>query len=92
MKAVFVKVSKALGLLKHAIKFNTKGNFKNSVHSIVEPHFRYCCSVWGCAGATKIKQLQRLQNHAARIVTNCSNDTPSKNLFWKNLTGRPLTN
>ena len=40
--------------------------------SIVEPHFRYCCSVWGCAGTTEINRLQKLQNRAARIVTNRS--------------------
>ena len=39
---------------------------------IVEPHFRYCCSVWGCFGKTRIDNLQKLQNRAARIVTNSS--------------------
>ena len=37
---------------------------------IVEPHFRYCCSVWCCCGKTCLNQLQKLQNRAARIVTN----------------------
>ena len=55
----------------------------------MEPHFRYCCSVWGCAGSTEINQLQKLQKRAARIVTNSSYDAPSKPLIeelgWKTI-------
>ena len=40
---------------------------------IVEPHFPYCCSVWGCCGVTEINQLQRLQNWAGS-----ANDTKEK--------------
>ena len=43
--------------------------------SIVQPHFSYCCSVWGCFGATKLTNLQKLQNRAARIVTGSPFDT-----------------
>ena len=54
---------------------------------IVEPQFRHCCSVWGCVGLTEINQLQKLQNRAARIITNSSFDVPSrpliKGLGWK---------
>ena len=54
---------------------------------IVEPHFRYCCSVWGCAGLTEINQLQKLKNRAARMTTNSSFDAPSRPLIeglgWK---------
>ena len=56
---------------------------------IVEPHLRYCCSVWGCAGSTEINRLQKLQNRAARIITNSSFDTPSRppieGLGWKTI-------
>ena len=37
---------------------------------IVEPHFSYCCSVWGCCSETKLNSLQKIQNRAARITTN----------------------
>ena len=50
---------------------------------IVEPHFRYCCSVWGCCGKTDLNHLQKLQNRAARIVSNSSYDAPSKPLLQK---------
>ena len=49
--------------------------------SIVQPHFSYCCSVWGCCGATKLKTLQKLQNRAARIVTSSPLDTPAAPLL-----------
>ena len=58
-------------------------NYTSLYTSIVEPHFRYCCSVWGCAGTTEINRLQKLQNRAARIVTNSSFDTPSNKLLEK---------
>ena len=58
-------------------------------NSILEPHFLYCCSVWGCCSATEIQHLQRLQNWAARVVTNNAYDTPIKPIFerlgWKTI-------
>ena len=47
----------------------------------MDPHFRYCCPVWGVAGATEISHLQKLQNRAARIITNSRYDAPSDNLI-----------
>ena len=53
---------------------------------IVEPHLRYCCSVWGACGGTRLQVLQKLQNRAARIVTNSSYDSSAsaliKTLNW----------
>ena len=51
--------------------------------SIVESHFRYCCSVWGCAGDTALRKLQNLQNWAARVVTNSPFDHASLPLISK---------
>ena len=87
IKAVSAKVSRAIGFLKHAKKFLPRVTLENLYTGIVEPHFRYCCSVWGCCGSSEIKQLQKLQNRAARIVTNSSFDSPSRPLIerlgWK---------
>ena len=69
-------------------------SLKTLYSGIVEPHFRYCCSVWGCCGTTDINQLQKLQNRAAIIVTNSSFDSPSgpliRSLGWKTI--RELVN
>ena len=56
---------------------------------IVEPHFRYCCSVWGSCGESRRLTLQKLQNRAAKIVTNSSYDAPAdaliQQLKWPNI-------
>ena len=73
IKAVSTKVSRT--------------SLKTLYTGVVEPHFRYCCSVWGCAGSTEINQPQKLQNRSDRIITNSSFDTPSRPLIvelgWK---------
>ena len=45
IKVISSKVSKALDLLKHAKNFLPESSLKSLYFSIVEPHFRYCCSV-----------------------------------------------
>ena len=47
---------------------------KTMYKSLVEPHCRYCCPIWGNAGVTVIEKLQKLQNRAAKLVTNSSFD------------------
>ena len=42
--------------------------------SLIEPYFRYCCPVWGSCSASALDKLQKLQNRAARIVTNSPYD------------------
>ena len=92
IKAVSMKVSRAIGFLRHAKSFLTLASLKTLYTGIVEPYFRYCYSVWSWAGSTDISQLQKLQNRAARIITNSSFDTPSTetqkhckptNLVWR---------
>ena len=57
IKTVSTKVSRAIGLLKHAKTFLGQETLKTLYTGIVEPHFRYCCPVWGCAGSTELNQL-----------------------------------
>ena len=83
IKAISSKVSRAIGFMKHAKNFLPQDTLKTLYTGIVEPHFRYCCSVWRCCGKTDLNQLQKLQNRAARIVTNSSYDAPSKPLLQK---------
>ena len=83
IKAISSKVSRAIGFLKHARNFLPQDTLKTLYKGIVEPHFRYCCSVWGCCGKTALNQLEKLQNRTAIIVTNSSDDAPSKPLLHK---------
>ena len=72
IKVISSKVSRAIGFLKYAKNILPIASVKTLYTSIVEPHFRYCCSVWGCCGATTINRLQKLQNRAARILMESS--------------------
>ena len=89
IKTVSTKVSRAIGFPKHAKAFLPQETLKTLYTDIVEPHLRYCCSVWGCAGLTELNQLQKLQNRAARIITSSNFDTPSRPLIdqlgWKTI-------
>ena len=75
------KVSRSLGFLKYATKLLPKNSLNQLYRGIVEPNFRYCCSVWGDCGDTRLLMLQKLQNRSARIVTNSSYDAPAVNLL-----------
>ena len=89
IKAVSTKVSRAVGFPKHAKSFLSKEILQTLYTGIVEPHFRYCCSSWGCAGLIDIKQLQKLQNRAAIIITISSFDAQVRPLInslgWKTI-------
>ena len=47
IKALSIEISRTIGFLKHAKTFLTQGTLKTLYSGIVEPHFRYCCSVLG---------------------------------------------
>ena len=89
IKTVSSKVSRAIGFVKHAKSILPENTLRNMYTGIVEPHFRYCCSVWGCCGLTEINQLQKLQNRAARVITGSRFDAPGlplvKRLGWKTI-------
>ena len=86
-KSGLYQISRAIEFLKHAKNFLPIASLKTLYSSIVEPGFRNCCSVWGCCGKTDVDQLQKLQNRAAKVVTNSSFDAPSRPLIrsfgWK---------
>ena len=65
IKVISSKVSKAVGFLRHAKLFLPEETLKTLYKGTIEPHFRYCCLVWGCSGVTEITQLQKLQHRAA---------------------------
>ena len=77
------KISSAIGLLKYAKHYVQEDTLRIMYLSIVQPHFSYCCSVWGCCGTTKLKTLQKLQSRAARIVTGSPFDTPAAPLLQR---------
>ena len=58
-------------------------------NAIVRPYFDYCCEVWDVFGAAQTKRLQKLQNRAARIILNVSNDV-EHNIALHALSWEPL--
>ena len=47
----------------------------------MEPHFRYCFSVWGTCGVTSRCTIEKLQNRVIRIITDSPYDAPAKRLL-----------
>ena len=80
------KANRALGLIKYSKKYLPSDVLNKMYRGIVEPHLSYCSSVWGCCSNSKINVLQKIQNRAARIVTNSSYDASAapliQNLGW----------
>ena len=75
------KVSQAIGFLKYSREFLPQYTLGEKYRGIVEPHFQFCCSVWGCCGVTKLQTLQKLQNRAARILVKSSFDAPAMTII-----------
>ena len=86
IKSLRTKVSRGIGFLKYPRKFLPRSTLSKMYRGIVEPHFRYCCAVWGNCGVTRLQTLQKLQNRATRIVTRSNFDSSAKplirNLKW----------
>ena len=55
---VSFKVVRAIGYIKYARKFLPRETSRMLYLGLVEPHFRYCCSVWGSCGSVKTKKLK----------------------------------
>ena len=64
------KISRALGMIGHAKHCLPLNILQTMYRSMVEPYFRFRCPIWGGCGTTAFNKLQKLQNRAARIVTN----------------------
>ena len=59
-------ISKVIGVLKPLLPQSTLVMIYNS---LVQPYFDYCSIVWDSLGKGLRQKLQRLQNRAARIIT-----------------------
>ena len=68
-------------MLRYAKRYLLFVTVQAMYKSLIEPHFRYCCPVWGATGNTTLQKLQKLQNRAARIVTNNLYDAHSEPLM-----------
>ena len=83
ISALITKISSGIGMLRHGKRYVPRTTVQSMYDSIIEPHFRFCCSVWGVCSATALNKLQRLQNRAARIATSSPYDAPSQPVLEK---------
>ena len=83
------KIAAAISAIHRVKSFVEKDTLIFIYNAIVRPYFDYCCEVWDVFGETQLKRLQKLQNRAARIVMDMSNDAnhsiASRALGWKPL-------
>ena len=83
ISALIEKISSGIGMLRHGKRYFPLTTVQSMYKSIIEPHFRFCCSVWGVCSATTLNKLQKLQNRIARIATSSPYDAPSQPLLEK---------
>ena len=83
ISALIKTTSREIGMLRHGKRYFSLTTVQSMYKSIIELHFRFCCSVWGVCSATALNKQQRRQNLAARIATGSPYDAPSQPLLEK---------
>ena len=68
------KVTAGISAIRRIRPFVAQDTLILIYNAIVRPYFDYCYEVWDVFGAAQSKRLQKLQNRAARIILNVSND------------------
>ena len=81
IKAVALKVTRDIAMIRYTKKFIPRHTLKMLYKGLVEPHFRFCCSVWGTCGITTRCTLEKLQNKVIRIITDSLYDAPAELLL-----------
>ena len=74
-------VSKRNGLLRRLRKVLPQKNLNMLYKALILPHLDYCDAVWGNAGKTQLKILDRLQNAAGKIILGLPRRYPTEILL-----------
>ena len=74
------KIVSGIRALKRVRSFVPHETLQSILMSLMQPHFDYCNSVWGCCGKALAKKLQ---NCAACIFTASNYDANADNLIQK---------
>lgn len=86
------KVSRGLAVLKRIKPYVTRDCLVLVYNAVVQSQLDYCSIVWDSIGTTLANKLQKLQNRAARIITDFSYDIRSAQILhhleWVNLESR----
>ena len=86
------KVTSGIGAIRKIRDLVDRETLISVYNALVNPHFDYCSEVWDTMGVGLSNRLQKLQNRAARVIMNFSNDIPGPEalnaLGWENLVTR----
>ena len=70
------KISRGIGMLKYSNRYLPLHTIQRMYNSKIDPHIRYCCSVWGCAGHFSIKNCKSYKI-GLLVLSNSPNDRSS---------------
>ena len=83
------KVSSGIGALKRLRGLIDRETAIKVYKGFIEPYFSYCALVWDGICVTLSDRLQKLQNRAARVITQSTYDISSRDLLdelqWNSL-------
>ena len=89
MDEISKRISSGIGALKRLRPFVSLDTAKKIYDSLIQPHFDYCCTVWGGINNQLTEKLQKLANRAARVITKSSYEVSSSPLLdalgWEKL-------
>ena len=89
---IISKVSKVIGVLRRLKSLLLQSTLVMIYSTLAQPYFDYCSIVWDSLGKGLGQRLQRLQNRAARIITESDYNTRSSDILtslnWTNLETR----
>ena len=87
------KVASGIGAIKRIRHLVPQATLLLIYQALIQPHFEYFNIVWGNCGITLQNKVQKLQNRAARVLTNSNYDADAGHLFellrWKNPVSQP---
>jgi len=69
------KIASGIGALKRSKLFVPLETLQTIYKSLIQPHFDYCSVACRNCNKTLSSKIQKLQNRAARILSNSSYDT-----------------
>ena len=81
--SVSKKVSSGISIMRKIKPSVPISSLLNIYQSVVEPYFDYCSIVWNGIGDNLADKLQKLQNRAARVITDAGYLTPTKEILNK---------
>lgn len=92
VREISKKIASAIGALKRVRPYISKRCALQIYKALILPHFDYCSSVWDGLNVTLSDKLQKLQNRAARAISQVGYDIRScdilRELNWDTLAKR----